>query len=95
MATALMVDEGKDMKTFNISANVIRDSSITIRTSRRSYLPAIELGTATKLQKKNMNSPDETPSFDKGKVGLTTLSKTKSTIIIYHNRYIVGLNSNC
>jgi hypothetical protein len=42
-----------------------------------------------------MNSPDETPSFDKGKVGLTTLSKTKSTIIIYHNRYIVGLNSNC
>jgi hypothetical protein len=42
-----------------------------------------------------MNSPDETGSFDKGKVELTTLSKTKSTIMIYHNRYLLGLNSNC
>jgi ethanolamine utilization protein EutQ (cupin superfamily) len=31
------------------------------------------LGT-TKIQKKNMNSPDETRSFDKGKIELTTLS---------------------
>jgi hypothetical protein len=42
-----------------------------------------------------MNSPDETRSFDNGKVELTTLSKTKSTIMIDHNRHIVGLNSNC
>jgi hypothetical protein len=42
-----------------------------------------------------MNSPDETRSSDKGKVQLTTLSKTKSTIIIYHNRYLLGLKSNC
>ena len=34
-----MVDEGKDMKTFNISANVIRDSStkliLSLRESRK------------------------------------------------------------
>jgi mannose-6-phosphate isomerase-like protein (cupin superfamily) len=45
-----------------------------IRTSRRSYLPVIELGTTTKMQKKSMNSPDETRSFDKGKIEVTTLS---------------------
>lgn len=55
----------------------------------------MELGTTTKLQKKNMNSPDETHSFDNNKVELTTLRKTKSTIMIDHIRYIVGLNSNC
>jgi mannose-6-phosphate isomerase-like protein (cupin superfamily) len=32
------------------------------------------LGTTTKMQKKSMNSPDETRSFDKGKIELTTLS---------------------
>jgi hypothetical protein len=42
-----------------------------------------------------MNSPDEARSFDNGKIELTTLSKTKSTIMIYHNRYILGLNSDC
>jgi hypothetical protein len=46
----------------------------TIRTSRRSYSPAIELGTTAKMQKKNMNSPDETRSFDKGKAEITTLA---------------------
>jgi hypothetical protein len=45
-----------------------------IRTSRRSYLPVIELGTTTKIQKKSMNSPDETRSFDKGKAEITTLA---------------------
>ena len=59
-----------------------------IRTIGRSYLPSIELGTTTILQKKNLNSPDETRSFDNGKVELTTLSKTKRTLMIDHKRYI-------
>ena len=45
-----------------------------IRTSRQSYLPVIELGTTTKMQKKNMNSPDETRTFDKGKAEIITLT---------------------
>jgi hypothetical protein len=40
-----------------------------------------------------MNSPDEACSFAKGKVDLTTLSKTE--IMIYYNRYLLGLNNNC
>ena len=50
-------------------------------TSKESYKGAaddvnylyIELGT-TKMQKKSMNSPDETRSFDKGKAEITTLA---------------------
>jgi hypothetical protein len=35
VAAALLVDEGKDMKPFNISANVIRDSSTKLILSLR------------------------------------------------------------